>query len=120
MARQIYIVNAAQVVVSSSNPFGVYSVITPYPVLYDSRNYEATETNPNGNEELALICAKADFADRVKQLSLAHNRAMWCVTLTRADGVQIMREKYGAFPDMTPVPEPEPAPEPEPEEGVNE
>lgn len=51
--RQIYIVNAAQVVVSSANPFGVYSVITPYPVLYDSRNYEATEQNPNGNEELA-------------------------------------------------------------------
>lgn len=51
--RQIYIVNAVQVVVSAANPFGVYSVITPYPVLYDSRNYEATEENPNGNEELA-------------------------------------------------------------------
>ena len=117
MARQIFIVNAAQVVASSANPFGVYSVITPYPVLYDSRNYEATEANPNGSEELALICAQADFADRVKQLSLAHNRAMWCVTITRADGVQIARKSYGAFPDLTP---PEPEPEPEPEEGEAE
>lgn len=112
--RQIYIVNATQVVVSESNPQGVYSVINGYPTNYDSRNYEATAENPNGNEELALIVAQADFADRVKQLSLAHNRAMWAVTLTRADGVLVDRKSFGAFPDMTP------APEPEPEEPVEE
>lgn len=109
--RQIYIVNATQVVVSESHPEGMYSTINPYPVSYDSRSYESTEANPNGSEELALICAQADFADRVKQLSLAHNRAMWCVTITRADGVQIARKAFGAFPDMTPQPEPEPEPE---------
>lgn len=101
--RNIYIVNATQVVTSQNHPEGVKSNIPGYPVEYDSRNYEATEQNPNGNEELALICAKADFADRVKQLSIAHNRAMWTVTLTRADGRQIMRESRGNFPDMTPV-----------------
>lgn len=111
--RQIYIVSASQVVVSDQNPQGVYSVLNGYPVNYDSRTYEATAENPNGNEELALIVAQADFADRVKQLSLAHNRAMWAVTLTRADGVQIARKSFGAFPDMTP---PEPEPESEPEE----
>lgn len=31
----------------------------------------------------------------------------WTVTLTRADGRQIMRESFGAFPDMTPAPDPE-------------
>lgn len=108
--RNVFIVNATQVVVSESHPEGVYSVLPDYPKQYSSRNYEATETNPNGSEELALICAQADFADRVKQLSLAHNRAAWCVTLTRADGVQIARKSFGAFPDMTP-------PEPEPKEG---
>ena len=117
MERQMYIVGAYQVVCSSSHPEGVYSSLQNYPKTYDSRSYEATEQNPNGNGELALIVAKADFADVVKQFSLAHNRAMWAVTLERADGRQIMRETYGAFPDMTPTPEPEPTPEPnEPEE----
>lgn len=113
--RNIFIVNATQCVTSDSHPEGLFSTISPYPVSYDSRNYEATESNPNGSEELALICAQADFADRVKQLSIAHNRAMWCVTITRADGVQIARKSFGAFPDMTPEP-PEPEPEETPEE----
>lgn len=107
--RQIYIVNCSQVVTSQSHPEGIYSTIPEYPKTYDSRDYEATAENPNGNSEIALICAKADFQDRVKQLTLAKNpnRAMWCVTLEQADGRQIMREKWGNMPDMTPVPEPE-------------
>ena len=108
MLRQIYICSATQVVVSESNPQGVYSNVTGYPKQFDSRNYEATEQNPNGNDELALIVAQADYAEAVKNLSLAHNRAAWAVTLTRADGVTIQRKSYGAFPDMTPAPEPEP------------
>lgn len=103
--RTLYSVNATQVVVSDSHPEGMYSVIQGYPKTYDSRDYEATEQNPDGNDALALIVARAEFADRVKQLSLAHNRAMWTVTLERADGRQIMRESFGAFPDMTPVQE---------------
>ena len=106
--RQIYIITATQVVASESNPQGVYSTLPGYPITRDSRDYEATEQNPNGNAELALIVAQADYADVVKQLSLAHNRAMWAVTLTRADGVLVERKSYGAFPDMTPAPEPQP------------
>ena len=83
--RQIYIVTATQVVTSQTHPEGVYSVLNGYPIYRDSRDYERTDINPNGNEELALIVAKADFADVVKQLSIAHNRAMWMVTLERAD-----------------------------------
>lgn len=111
--RQIYIVNCSQVVTSDAHPEGVYSVIGGYPINYDSRDYERTEANPNGSDELALIMAQADFADRVKQLRLAHNRAAWCVTITRADGVQVARKAFGAFPDMTPEPEPEPETETE-------
>ena len=110
--RQIYEVVAKQVVVSESNPQGVYSAVTGYPKQRDSRDYEATTENPNGNEELALIVAQADYADAVKALSIAHNRAGWAVTLERWDGVQLARKTFGAFPDMTP----KPAPEPEPEE----
>lgn len=107
--RQIFEVNATQVVVSESHPEGTYTVVQGYPKSYDSRNYEATEANPNGNEELALIVAQAEYADRVKQLSIAHNREAWAVTITRAvDGQIIQRKSFGAFPDMTPSPEPEP------------
>ncbi len=108
--RNIFIVNATQVVISESNPQGVYSVVSGYPIKRDSRDYEATAENPDGNEELALIVAQADYADAVKNLSVAHNRAGWAVTLERWDGVQIARKSFGTFPDMTP----ELAPEPEP------
>lgn len=117
--RNIFVVNATQVVTSDAHPDGIYSNLPDYPKKFDSRNYEATAENPNGNPELALIVAQADYADIVKQLSLAHNRAMWAVTLTRADGVLVERKSFGAFPDMTPIP-PEPQPEPEPEEPVIE
>lgn len=106
--RNIFIVNATQVVVSESHPEGLFSTITGYPIKRDSRDYEATAENPDGNEELALIVAQADYADAVKNLSVAHNRAGWAVTLERWDGVQIARKSFGVFPDMTPTPEPEP------------
>lgn len=109
--KQLYIVNATQVVTSDNHPEGVYSAVTGYPKQRDSRDYEATTENPNGNEELALIMAQADYADAVKALSLSHNRAGWAVTLERWDGVQLARKTFGAFPDMTPQPEPEPEPE---------
>lgn len=113
--RNIFIVNATQIVTSESHPEGVYSTVNGYPIKRDSRDYEATTENPNGNEALALIVAQADYADAVKALSVAHNRAGWAVTLERWDGVQIARKTYGAFPDMTP-PEPEPTFDPEAEE----
>ena len=114
--RTIFTVNATQVVASESHPEGTYSVLPDYPKNYDSRNYGATAENPNGSEELALIVAQAEYSDRVKQLALSSNRAMWTVTLTRADGQTIQRMSNGAFPDMTP-PEPEPEePEEEPAE----
>lgn len=111
--RQIYEVNATQVVTSEAHPEGVYSVLPDYPKRFDSRNYGATEANPNGDETKALAMAKSDFHARLSALEASDTRAMWTVTLTRADGRQIMRESYGAMPDMTPVPEPEPEADPE-------
>lgn len=109
--RQIYIVNASQVVTSENHPEGLYSTVPDYPKQYDSRNYNATEQNPNGDESRALEVAQAEFHSRVSAFLNANNRAMWTVTVTRADGREIMRESRGAFPDMTP---------PEPEEPVEE
>ena len=110
--RQIYIVNATQVVASESHPEGVYSAVNGYPIRRDSRDYERTEANPNGDPEIVLIVAQADYAAAVRDLATANNpaRVGWAVTLERWDGVQIARKSFGAFPDMTP-PEPEPEPE---------
>ena len=112
MLRQIYIVSASQVVTSESHQEGVYSAVNGYPIKRDSRDYERTEANPNGNPDTTLIVAQADYADAVRDLTTANNpnRVGWAVTLERWDGVQIARKTHGAFPDMTP-PEPEPEPE---------
>jgi hypothetical protein len=110
MLRQIYIVNATHVVISDTHPEGLYSEVGGYPKQFDSRNYNATEANPNGDEARALEVAQAEFYSRVSANLTAANRAMWTVTLTRADGRQIMRESRGAFPDMTPAPELTPEP----------
>ena len=59
--RQIYIVNATQVVVSESHPEGAYSVVSGYPKTFDSRNYNATEENPDGDLNKALRVAKSDY-----------------------------------------------------------
>ena len=113
--RQIYIVNATQIVTSESHPEGTYTAVNGYPIRRDSRDYESTEANPNGNPDTALIVAQADYAAAVRDLTIANNpnRAGWAVTLERWDGVQLARKAYGAFPDMTPQPEPTHAPEPE-------
>lgn len=110
MIRQIYEINAKQVIVSDQNPQGVLSNVPNFPVTVDSRTYSATTDNPNGNPETALIVAQAEFAKAIKDLTVAANpaRVMWAVTLTRADGVLVERKSFGAFPDMTPQPEPEP------------
>lgn len=105
--RQIYIVNASQVVTSDSHPEGLYSVVSGFPKTFDSRSYPSD--NQNGDEERALSMAKSAY---LAQLSTNYananaNRVMMVVTLERADGRQIMRESIGAFPDMTPTPEPE-------------
>lgn len=103
--RNIYIVNATQTVTSDAHPEGLYSVVSGYPKTFDSRNYPAPDANHNGDEARALEVAQAEFYSRVADFLAANNRAMWAVTLTRADGRQIMQESRGQFPDMTPAPE---------------
>lgn len=112
MFRQIYIVDALQVVTSDSHPEGLFSHMPNSPVTFDSRNYNATEANPNGDSEKALRMARAEYLSRVSAILAADNptRVMATVTLERSDGVQIAREVIGSMPDMTP-PEPEPEPE---------
>ena len=102
--RQIYTVDAKQVVPSAQHPEGVYSNVTGYPKTFDSRSYNATEDNPNGDPERAFTVAKADFLAQQSALMVSDSqRVMWAITLTRADGRQMMQESWGAFPNMTPT-----------------
>lgn len=117
--RQIYIVNATQVVKSDSHPEGLYSVMSGYPKFYDSRTYNVTDSNPDGDEEKALRMAKSEYLSRLSANYAADNRAMTTVTLEMANGRTIMHECIGAFPVVTPV-TPEVEPEDEGEEPIEE
>ena len=103
--RNIYIVNATQVVTSDSHPEGMYSVVSGYPKTYDSRNYDATEENPDGDPEKALNAARSEYHSRLSAMYVSSpTRVMWTVTLESANGRIIMIESFGRFPDMTPIP----------------
>ena len=103
--REIYKVFATQIVVSENNPQGVLSDVQGYPKSFDSRFYKATEQNPNGEQEIALLAAQAEYADEIVRLATAENpnRVAWSVSIVRAsDGKQIALKSCGDFPDMTP------------------
>lgn len=106
--RNIYIVDATQVVTSESHPEGMFSHLSGYPKTFDSRNYNASVLDPDGDSEKALRVAKADFFSAQSTIYASESRAMATVTLTRADGRQIMYDSIGAFPEMNnPSPEEE-------------
>ena len=111
MERNIFTVNATQVVVSEQNPQGVLSNVTNYPMSFDSRSYKATEDNPNGDEYIAFLASQAEYSAEIVRLATAENqnRVAWTVSIVRAsDGKQIALKSFGAFPNMTPVNEEEP------------
>ena len=114
MARNIFIVNATQVVVSENNPQGLFSVMSGYPKNYDSDTYD-------GDTEAALRAAKSEYYSRLSQnYAGSATRVMATMTLTQANGQLIMRDCVGAFPVVQPTPEPEPEPEEPTEEPEGE
>lgn len=101
MARNIFIVNATQVITSEQNPYGIFSVVSGFPKVFDSGN--------DGDVEQTLKNAKSAYFSQLSTNYANTNpaRAMTTVTLTMANGRTIMAESIGAFPVVTPV-EPEP------------
>lgn len=95
MARQIFIVNATQVVVSVSHPEGLFSVMQDFPKTFDSTNY-------NGDIEAAMKAAKVAYYDQLSKNYGYTNRAMTTVTLEAANGYQILSECVGSFPNEQP------------------
>ena len=101
MARNVFIVNATQVITSDAHPEGLFSTVSGFPKVFD------------GEEADVLKLAKAAY---YAQLSTNYantnpSRVMMTVTLERADGRQYIAESIGAFPEVQPEPEPEPEPE---------
>lgn len=106
--REIYKVFATQIVVSENNPQGVLSDVQGYPKSFDSRSYKATAENPNGEQEIALLAAQADFKAEALTLTMADSpsRVGWTVSIIRtSDGKEIDRKPWGGYPDMTPAPQ---------------
>lgn len=107
MARNIFIVNATQVVISDSHPEGAYSVMPNYPKTYDSLSY-------NGDTEAALRAAKSEYFSRLSaNYAGSATRVMATVTLSQANGQLVMRDSMGAFPVVEPAPEEEVTPDEE-------
>ena len=107
MARNIFIVNATQVVVSDANPQGIFSVISGFPKTYDSMSF-------NDDAEAALRAAKSEYYSRLSaNYAGSATRVMATVTLSQANGQLVMRDSTGAFPVVAPAPV-------EPEEPVEE
>lgn len=104
--RNVFIVNATQVVTSDSHPEGLFSVVSGFPQNFDSNSY-------NGDAEAALRAAKSAYYARLSANYATTNRAMTTVTLEQANGQQILRDTSGAFPVVEPEPEPEEPTEPE-------
>lgn len=101
MARNIIIVNATQIVTSDSNPYGIFSIMSGFPKVFDS--------GVNGDIEQNMKNAKAAYFAQLSANYANTNpkRVMTTVILEMANGEQILRESIGIVPDMTP-PEPEP------------
>lgn len=95
MARIILTVNAKQVVTSQANPYGLISVVDGYPKDFDS------ERSPyNGDTELCIRAAKAEYYDRLSKnyADTNENRVLKSVTLETAEGRMMLSESIGTLP----------------------
>jgi hypothetical protein len=105
MSRNIVIVNATQIITSEANPYGLFSVVSGFPKVFDSGEGGDIEQTMKNAKSAYFAQLSANYANTNP------NRVMTTVTLEVANGQQIMHECIGVFP--TPQPEPEPTPEPE-------
>lgn len=102
--RNIFIVNATQVVTSEQNPQGLLSVVSGYPKTFDSMSFDG---------DIALTRRKAN-ADYYNRLGIMYddtnaNRIMKTVTMVNAKGELLLHDSIGDFVE----PEPEEQGEPE-------
>lgn len=92
MARNIIIVNATQIVTSESNPYGIFSVMSGFPKVFDSGIDGDIEQNMKNAKSAYYAQLSANYANTNP------NRVMTTVTLETASGEQILRESIGGIP----------------------
>ena len=93
MERNIFIVNATQVVTSEQNPQGLISVVSGYPKTFDSTTY-------NGDIELTRRKANADYYNRLGIMydDTNANRIIKTVTMVNVFGEMLLSESIGSLP----------------------
>ena len=99
MARSILIVNAVQVIKSESNPYGIYSVVTGFPKVFDSGNDGDLEQNMKNAKSAYFAQLSSNYANTNP------NRILMTVTLTAIDGKQFLNESIGGFETEMPAEE---------------
>lgn len=92
MSRNIIIVNATQIVTSESNPYGIFSVMSGFPKVFDSGVDGDIEQNMKNAKSAYYAQLSANYANTNPA------RVMTTVTLEMASGEQILRESIGAVP----------------------
>ncbi len=91
MGRSILIVNANQVIKSELNPYGIYSVVTGFPKVFDSGNDGDLEQNMKNAKSAYFAQLSSNYANTNP------NRILMTVTLTAIDGKQFLKESIGGF-----------------------
>ena len=91
--RNIFIVNATQVVTSDNHPEGLFSVVSGYPKQFDSTSYD-------GDIDKTRRMANAEYYNRLGAMygDTNENRVMKTVTLENARGDMLLHEFIGGFP----------------------
>ena len=92
MARNIYIVNATQIVTSDYHTEGIFSTVSNFPKVFDSANYDTVELASNAARSAYFAQLSTNYANTNP------NRVMTTVTLEMANGVSVMHESVGAIP----------------------
>lgn len=101
MARNIIIVNATQIVTSESNPYGIFSVMSGFPKVFDSGAGGDIEQNMKNAKSAYYAQLSVNYANTNPA------RVMTTVTLEMASGQQILSETIGSIPTPEEVEEPE-------------
>ena len=101
--RNIFIVNATQIVTSQANPQGILSVVSGYPKTFDSES-----DTYKGDIDLTRRKANAEYYNRLGIMydDTNENRIMKTVTLENAKGELLLHDCIGGF--VAPQPEEEP------------
>ena len=82
-------------VTSQANPQGIQSVVEGYP-----KDFDSSRSPYNGDIELTMKAAKAEYYDRLSKnyADTNESRIIKTVTMTNYKGEMLLHESIGSFP----------------------